>query len=250
MTRIAFTRPVPPSINACELTHLAREPIDVDRAERQHAEYEDLLATLGCEVVRVAAAPEFPDSVFIEDTAVVTDAIAVITRPGAESRRGETAAVAEALGRWRRVVQIHAPGTLDGGDVLIAGRDLFVGISSRTNLEGARQLAHILDGYAAQFVPVRGALHLKSAVTAIGERRVLLNPEWIDRATFRGYDIIEVDPAEPYAANALRIGDVIVCAAAFPRTCERIGGDVRTIDVSELAKAEGALTCCSVIIDG
>ena len=247
MTRLALTRPVPPTLNACELTHLEREPIDVDRARRQHAAYEALLAELGCEIVRVPGAPDMPDSVFIEDTAVVTDDVAVITRPGAASRRGETAAVAEVLGRWRRVLQIHAPGTVDGGDVLLAGGDLFVGISSRTNLEGARQLAHILDGHAARFVPVHGTLHLKSAVTAIGEGRVLMNPEWIDRETFRGYDIVEVDPSEPYAANALCIDGVVVCAAAFPRTCERIG-DIRLVEVSELAKAEGALTCCSILL--
>lgn len=247
---IALTRAVPPTINACELTHIARVPIDVDRARRQHAQYEEALARLGCEIVHVAEAPELPDSVFIEDAAVVTDEMAVITRPGAESRREETSAVADALGDCRsRVVQIVAPGTLDGGDVLVIGRDLFVGISSRTNLEGARQLVDHLADYDAQFVPVKGALHLKSAVTAIGARRLLLNPRWIDRGAFQRYDVIEVDPSEPYAANALLVTESVLYDAAFPKTRRRLTGiDVRTVDMSELAKAEGAVTCCCILV--
>ena len=251
--KVALTRAVSPNLNACELTHLDRQLIDVARASAQHARYEAELARLGCEVVHAPAAPELPDSVFIEDTAVVVDEMAIITRPGAESRRGETDAVAEALRKWRDLYPIHAPGTLDGGDVLIVGERVFAGISSRTNLEGARQLAQHLGayGYDAQFIPIHGALHLKSAVTRVGERRLLLNPEWIDREHFRDFDVIEIDPAEPYAANALLIDDVVLFAEAFPRTRERLEGagiDVRTIDVSELAKAEGALTCCSIVL--
>jgi len=255
--RIALTRAVPESLAHCELTHLARVSIDVARAAAQHQQYEEALRALGCTVRHVPAAHDLPDSVFVEDTAIVLDEIAVITRPGAESRRGECESMAAILSEYRPLRSLVAPATLDGGDVLRLGRTLYVGLSSRTNEEGARQLADLLKrlGYTVQCVRTAGCLHLKSAVTALEEDRVLCNPEWIDSTVFRGdrgLDVIDVDRSEPDAANVLRLGHTIVCAAAHERTVADLRGrgyDVCAIDVSELAKAEAGVTCCSVIVD-
>jgi dimethylargininase len=250
---IALTQAVPPSIVHCELTHLEREAIDLARAVEQHRRYEEALAELGCTVQRLPPAPELPDSVFVEDTAVVLPELAVVARPGAESRRAEVASVAEALRPYRRLAFIEAPGTLDGGDVLALGRHLCVGLSERTNADGIRQLERIVSGfgYEVRSVPLAGCLHLKTAVTQVAERTVLLNPAWIDPAVFEGLDFIEVHPAEPFAANALRVGQVLLHPAAFPRTRERLearGFTVRTVEADELAKAEAGLTCCSVLV--
>lgn len=250
---IALTRAVPPTIVQCELTHLTREPIDFGRATSQHAEYEAALERLGCTIVHVAPAPDMPDSVFIEDTAVVVDELAVITRPGAESRRGETVGVAEALKVFRELALIEAPGILDGGDVLrIEGR-MWVGLSSRTNAEGVEQLARHLAPFGCLVKPVsvRECLHLKTAVTYAGNGAVIINPRWIDAEPFDGFEVIEVDPSEPFAANVLHLGATTLCAAAFPRTRERLearGIATHAVDASELAKAEGGLTCCSLIL--
>jgi dimethylargininase len=247
-------REVSPSLGRCELTFLPREALDLDRARRQHRGLEQALEALGCVIERLPAEPDLPDSVFVEDTAVVVDEVAVMTRPGAPSRRAETASVARALARYRRLVPIEAPGTLDGGDVLRLGKRVFVGRSTRTNEAGIEALRAALSGfgYPVTAVPVSGCLHLKSAVTEIAPGTVLLNPEWVDAAAFPGATVIEVDPDEPFAANAQRLGDAVVFPAAFPRTGERLrraGLRVVTIDLSELAKAEGAVTCCSVVFE-
>lgn len=252
--RIALTRDVPDRIVECELTHLDRVAIDLDRARAQHAEYEAALARAGCGIERIAPAPELADSVFVEDAAVVLPELAVITRPGAASRRAETASVAAALRRYRPLHDIDAPGTLDGGDVLVADRRVFVGLSSRTNEAGVRQLRDILApvGYAVETVETRGCLHLKSAVTAVAEGLLLVNPEWIDVTRFGGFRVLEVDPSEPFAANVLRIGDIVICALAAPLTRDRIeaiGVETIAVDVSELAKAEAGVTCSSLIIE-
>ena len=250
---IAFTREVSPTIVECELTHLSRTPIDVATARVQHQAYEALLASLGCDVRRVAPANAHPDAVFIEDTAVVFDEVAVIARPGAVSRRAETTAVEFALAPLRPVARIAEPATLDGGDVLVVAREVFVGRSGRTNDEGIAQLRAILApfGYTVSGVDVTGCLHLKSAVTALDDTTVLLNPAWVDAALFAGCRVIEVDPSEPMAANVLRIGDQLVYGTSYPRTqarLEALGFTLRTADASELAKAEGAVTCCSLIL--
>ena len=253
MKLLALTRPVPDSLARCELTHIERTPIDARRARAQHSAYERALTSLGCEVVGVAAAHDQPDSVFIEDTAIVLEDLAVIARPGAVSRRAETAAVASTLVAFRRLQFLSEPATLDGGDVLRLGRTLYVGVGGRTNAAGVQQLRDIVShrGYEVQSVAVDSCLHLKSAITEVAPGTVVLNPEWIDGGTFRNHEIIEVDPAEPSAANVLRVRDVVLCAAAYPRTTARLSAvaTVHTVDVSELAKAEGALTCCSVIFN-
>jgi dimethylargininase len=250
---LAVTRAVPPSITHCELTHLARTPIDYGRAVDEHRQYEAALAGLGCEVRRLPDAPDLPDSVFVEDTAVVLDEIAVIARPGAASRRGEVADMAEALRAHRRLAFIASPGTLDGGDVLVTRRIIFVGASGRTNADGISQLAALArpGGFEVIAIPVAGCLHLKSAVTLLDEQTLLVNPAWIDTAPFAGFDLVAVDPAEPAAANVLRIASAVICAREHVRTRERIEArGVVTVPVpaGELAKAEGGVTCCSVMV--
>jgi dimethylargininase len=249
---IALTRAVPPSLARCELTHLERRPIDFELAEAQHRLYEDELRALGCRVERVAPAPEHPDSVFIEDTAVVVEQAAVVARPGASSRRDEVADVAEALRAYLPVHALEAPATLDGGDVLIAGTRVFVGQSSRTNAEGLAQLAAILApyGYRVDGVPIARCLHLKSAATAVADDLIVVNPACVDPRHFEGMRTLAVDPGEPQAANILRIGETLVAPESAPRTrrlLEEHGLTVRVLDTSELAKAEGALTCCSLV---
>lgn len=252
---IAVTRPVSPTLAHCELTHLAREPIDAARAAAQHATYERLLGALGATVVRVAPAPELPDAVFVEDTAVVLDEVAILTRPGAPTRQGELPGVAAVLARYRQVLSLSPPATLDGGDVLRLGRTLYVGRSRRTNQKGIEQLKSFMAPFDYDVVPVafNGCLHLKSAVTAVGDGLLLLNPVWVSATAFSACDTLPIDAREPYAANALRVANSVVYPAQCPRTHEllvRRGLEVVPIDCSELAKAEGAVTCCSLIFEG
>jgi dimethylargininase len=254
MPRIALTRELSPTIQDCELTHLAREPIDIERARAQHSAYEEALVALGCRVVRLTAEPELPDGVFVEDTAVVVGEVAAITRPGAASRRSETESTAEALGRYRPLARVMAPGTLDGGDVLIVGRRVFVGRSSRSNEAGAASLRSILEphGYSVTSVDFGGCLHLKSAVTEVAAETLLVNPAWVDPRVLGAACVVEVDPQEPFAANGLRVGDTVLFPAAFPRTRQRLedrGIGVVLVELSELAKAEGAVSCCSIVLE-
>jgi len=251
---LALTRGVSPAMASCELTHLARVPIDPAVAASQHYHYEQALQRLGCRVEHVAPAPALPDSVFIEDTVVVVDELAVMTRPGAESRRPEVEGVAETLRRYRPLAVITSPGILDGGDVLRVGRVLYVGQSGRTNDEGIAQLrGHLAPfGYEVRAVRPTGCLHLKTAVTAVSDEALLLNPAWISPALFNGLDVIAVDPLEPFGANVVRVGRAVLTGSAFPRTREMLEGrgvEVHVVDVSELAKAEGAVTCCSILLE-
>lgn len=250
---VALIRPVPDSVVRCELTHLSRVPIDVERARAQHRDYERSLDRLGCQLRRLPAAHDHPDSVFVEDTAVVLDELAVIARSGASSRRAETASVAAALAAYRPLCRITAPATLDGGDVLRLGRVLYVGVGGRTNDAGAAQLAAFVGpaGYGVRTIEITGCLHLKSAVTEVAAGLVLVNPEWVDADAFEDHDAIDVDPLEPFAANVLRLGDTILGQSSYHRTnarLEAMGLQVQTLDVSELAKAEAGVTCCSLIL--
>ena len=250
---LAIVRPVSDAMQRCELTHLDRAPIDVALARRQHAEYVATLARLGCTVHELPPAHHLPDAVFVEDTAVVLDEVAVLTRPGATSRRQEVPAMSAALARWRSCVAIEAPGTLDGGDVLRVGRTLYVGGTPRSSAEGAAQLAAAVapHGYRVEVVPVRGCLHLTSAVTLVAPDTLLVNPDWVDPAHWPTLRRIDVDPGEPQAANALEIGGRVVMPASFPRTQARLssaGLEVVPVDASEVQKAEGGVTCCSVLL--
>lgn len=249
----ALTRGVPSSLSRCELTHLPRVAIDVARAQAQHERYEAALRGLGVDVVRLPSADDLPDSVFVEDAAVVVDELAVLTRPGAESRRGEIPSVAQALAPHRGLAFISAPGTLDGGDVLRLGRRLFVGNTARSNASGLAQLSAFLSpfGFEVEGASVDGCLHLKSAVTAIDDQTIVLNPEWVDGSQLGARRTIAVDPAEPMAANVLAVGGTVLVNASAPRTAERIaaaGYAVVLVDQSELAKAESGLTCCSLLL--
>jgi len=252
---IAITREVSPALGSCELSYIPRDAIDLARAREQHRDYQQALEALGCQLLTLPAEPDLPDSVFVEDVAIVLDEVAILTRPGALSRRTEVASIADVLWRYRTLLSIQAPGTLDGGDVLRVGHTLYVGESARSNAAGIGQLRELLagQGYAVRGVPTRGCLHLKSAVTHLDDDTLLLQPEWVDRERFAGFRIIEVDPAEPHAANVLRVGDALVMPASFPRTRQRLleaGFNVTAVDVSELQKAEGAVTCCSLVFRG
>lgn len=249
---IAITRDVSDAFAQCELTHQPREPIDVGRARAQHRAYCACLASLGCRVERLPADPALPDCVFVEDVALVFDEIAVMTRPGAASRRAEATAVGHALTAFRALHHIAPPDTLDGGDVLRLGRQVVVGLSTRTTAGAAAQLAALLApfGYEVRTLTVSGCLHLKTAVTQVAGEALLLNPAWVDAAAFAGYRCLAVDPSEPTAANALLVGDAVIHPLAFPHTRARLqhaGIRVLTVDVSEMAKAEGGVTCCSLL---
>jgi dimethylargininase len=182
------------------------------------------------------------------------DELAIIARPGAASRRPETKATADALKPYRRLFTIREPGTLDGGDVLCVDKTLFVGLSGRTNRAGADQLSAYVEphGYAVKPVRVEGCLHLKSAATKIGPQRILINHQWLEPDALPGMERIEIHPSEPYAANALLIGETVVYPSSYPLTQEKMeaaGVRVWPVELSELAKAEGAVTCCSLIFN-
>ncbi len=249
---IAITREVSSSIADCELSRIERQPIDLNTARRQHTAYEETLEAFRCLVHHLHEEPDLPDSVFIEDTAVVLDELAVITRPGAESRRAETESAAEALKPFRELYFIEPPALLDGGDVLVTGKNVYVGLSSRTNPEAAAQLREKLKplGYEVKEVMVAGCLHLKSAVTRVLPETLLVNPQWVDPGVFKGMRIIEVAPQEPMAANALMLPDTVIYTGGFPRTAEKLeaeGACLTPVDLSELRKAEGGVTCCSLV---
>jgi dimethylargininase len=250
---LVLVREVSPRLAQCELSHLARTAIDADRAARQHRAYAQALQELGGTLAWLPPLPDCPDSVFVEDTAVLLAELAVITRPGASSRRGETATVAAALERHAPIARLSEPGCLDGGDVLRIGRRLYVGASGRSNAEGIAQLARLAGahGYEVQSVALAGCLHLKSACSLIPPDVLLINPAWVDAATFGRLPTITVDEREPHAANTLTVGSTTLVSAAYPRTQGRLeAAGVRTqaVDVSELHKAEGGLTCMSLLL--
>jgi dimethylargininase len=247
---IALTRAVSPRLAECELTFLEREPIDAGKAAAQHQEYERCLKSLGLHVISMPAEPHMPDGVFVEDPAIVLDEIAVICRPGAESRRGETESIARALSAFRELKCIREPGTIEGGDVMRVGRTLYAGLSRRTNRQGIEQLSSLVGpfGYCVHAVEVFGSLHLKSAICWLGDR-ALVNQQWIAAVDL---PMLEVPPEEPAAANVLRIGDTVLMPASFPATRELLehsGYRVMTVDISELQKAEAGVTCSCLIVE-
>lgn len=250
---IAVTRRISSAMLRCELTHVQRTAIDIDLARKQHAGYEQALRELGCRIETLPEEPELADSVFVEDTAIVLDEVAVITRPGAPSRRAETASIAAVLSKYRDRVHIESPGTLDGGDVLRVGRSLYVGTSSRSNASGIEQLGALLRNYGYRVLPaaVHGCLHLKSAVTQVTADELLINSRYVDRRQFPGVSFIEVDESEPSAANVLMVGEDVLYSSSYPRTAEilrRRGVRLHTVSMSETEKAEGAVTCCSLLL--
>jgi dimethylargininase len=250
----AITRKVSSALANCELSFIERKPIDMDKARAQHRAYEELLGKLGARVISLPEEPDLPDSMFVEDPAIVLDEVAVVCPLGSGSRRKEAQTIAAALEKYRQLAHVKLPGTLEGGDVLRVGKRLFVGITARSNPEGIRQLAVILEryGYGLTGVPVTGCLHLKSAVTHLGRNTLLGNRTWFDSKRLEGFEWLDVHPSEPHAGNALAIGDAVMFPASFPNTRARIeeqGFHVLPLDISELQKAESGLTCSSLIFE-
>ena len=226
---------------------------DLERFKRQHRAYVDALIGAGLEVTVLEPLEAFPDAQFVEDVAVIVPEAIIVTRPGAPSRRQETGPIEAELGRYGELLHIDAPGTLDGGDVLVIGRDCFIGRSARTNADGARQLTRMLQahGYSCRTVPVTAGLHLKSSVTAIADDTVVATAAFAEHAAFAGYRRILVDADEDYAANLLRIRDCLLVPAGFPKTIERVaacglGLDIVPLDMGEARRMDGALTCLSL----
>ncbi|MEM7202468.1 MAG: arginine deiminase family protein [Planctomycetota bacterium] len=217
----------------------------------QHAAYVDSLTALGVDVVVLEPLDEFPDAHFVEDAAVVVAELAVITRPGAPARRGEELAIEGALAPHRAIHRIEAPGTLDGGDVLEVGGHFFIGLSERTNAEGADQLARILAGagYPSSNVPVGAGLHLKSSVNALGERRLILTEALAASRHFEGFDLVVTPREEDYACNVVLVNGTVLMAAGFPQVnaqLAELGLPVVELDMSESCKMDGGLTCLSL----
>ena len=250
----AITRKVSSSLANCELSFIERKPIDMQKARAQHHAYEAVLEKLGAKVISLPEEPDLPDSMFVEDPAIVLDEVAVICPLGTETRRKEAPSLATALEPFRKLAYVKLPGMLEGGDVLRIGKKIFVGSTERSNPEGIRQLAVIAEhhGYDLTAVPVTGCLHLKSAVTYLGRNTLLGNRAWFQSKRLEGFEWVDVDPAEPHAGNALAIGESIVFPASFPKTRARIeakGFHIESLDISELQKAEAGLTCSSLLFD-
>lgn len=241
-----------PGPDAAEgLTVQSGPPLCLEQLQHQHAAYCDALAALGVELIRLDPAPGFPDAYFVEDTAVVTPEIAVIARSGALERRGEEQSVARVLGRYRNLTEIRAPGTLDGGDVMIVGRQVFIGLSRRTNPQGAAQLARVLAhyDYRCTRVTVDDGLHLKSSVTRIGDRQLLLIAPWAARPEFEDYDKILVDPLEAHACNTLWINNHLIIPQGYPRThalLKAAGKSIIELPTRQIHRMDGGLTCLSI----
>lgn len=241
----------------CELSFIDRAPIAPARLREQHEAYAQVLRDAGCEVRKLPPIESLPDSVFVEDDALVLDECVVLARPGAASRRPEVGRIADELRLLRpRCLALEAPATLDGGDVLRIGRTLHVGVGVRTNAAGVALLSELLKpfGYRVEAVRVPGALHLKTACTALDDETLLLNRDWLEPGAFAGWRAVEVDEGEPFAANVLRLGRTLVANSGFPRTLERVqahaqraGLEVLAVDIGEFGKAEAGLTCLSLI---
>lgn len=242
-----------PRMNDAVRTHVPHETIDLARVAEQHGAYCRMLEACGVTVHVLDANREHPDCVFIEDTAIVLDEIAIVTSMGAPSRAREPAGIEPALRRFRgQVVRIEPPATIEGGDVLRVGRKLLVGVTSRTNGKGVAALSDIVRRHGYVVVPVRvsGCLHLKTACTALPDGTLLINPAWVDLGALLGFELLGVHEDEPHAANVLLAGDVVCTGAQSPGTAAEIrrrGFEVRTVDLSELAKAEGCTTCLSLL---
>jgi dimethylargininase len=240
-------------MDQCQVTFVTRSPINHALALRQHEQYRFMLERCGAKVVPLAADPELPDCCFVEDTAVVLDEVAILCSMGAPSRRGEPAGLEPELRKYRPVQRIGLPATIDGGDVFRAGRTIFAGLSQRTNEAGALALKQIAEpfGYVVQTVTPRNCLHLKSACTPLPDGRLLVNPDWVDVSKLQGIATVTIPPGEPFAADVLSIESTVCMSAAYPRTAQLLrdlGFAVETVDLSEFAKAEGGVTCLSILI--
>jgi dimethylargininase len=251
---LAITRKISPRFNECEITHIDRTPINMEIAEIQHNEYIKALQALNCDVIELPAEKDLPDSVFVEDTAFILPEVAVITNPGADSRKPEIDTIIQALLPHKKLVQVTAPATVDGGDVLALGKNIYIGLSTRSNQHAVEQLNILLKdfGYQVFGIKLTDCLHLKSAVTKVDDKTLLINPNWVDSSRFTGFDLIPIHASEDFAANCLPINGHIIYPTSFPHTqklLEAKGYKIKNVHLDELAKAEGAVTCCSLIID-
>jgi len=249
---IAITHTPTAALERGERTYIRRDPIDFPLALRQHAAYCAVLRDCGADVTTLHVNPGFPDAVFVEDTAVVLDEVAILARSGATSRRGEVDGIEPTLRQYREVRRITAPATLDGGDVVVTDQAILVGASSRTSEDGARALQELTRefGYRVVRVPLRDCLHLKSACCALPDGRLLVNPAWLDPAPLEDFTLLHIPEPEPFAADFATVGETIVVSAANPETADLIrslGFRVRAAVLSEFEKAEGGVTCLSLI---
>jgi dimethylargininase len=250
MFKYAITRK-PGENFAAGLTSADLGTADYNLILKQHHAYVCALQSLGLEVEILQSAPEYPDAYFVEDVAIVTPEIAVITRPGAKERAGETKYIEPILTKYRLIARIHSPGTLDGGDVMQVGNHCYIGISARTNKEGARQLAQILHqyGFHCATVSVSGGLHLKSDVSYIGRNTLLISKVLAESKAFINYDKILIDEEEAYAANSVLINGRILMPKGFPHTKSKLIAarfDIIETETSEMQKMDGGLSCMSL----
>jgi len=244
---IALTNQVSPNLAALY------PAVDIARARSQHDAYCDALRRNGVEVQQLAINSELGDGCFIEDNAIIVDEVAILTNMGAVHRRGETAAIAPILNQYRRVERMASDARLEGGDVLKIDRDIFIGRSARTDDRGIAEAKRILEpfGYRVVAVDIADGLHLKTAVTALDSSTLLANRGWVDMKPFERFKVVDVHRDEPAAGNVLRIGDAIVMHEGSIRTVARVRErftNVQTVDISEFAKADGGLTCLSLIL--
>lgn len=242
------------TINNCELTYRQREKIDYHKACEQLEEYKHVLSRLNVELIELGSIDTYPDCCFVQDTAVVLDEICVIASMGAPSRAGETKAVEQLISEYRPIRRILAPATLDGGDVVQVGNRLFVGLSKRTNARGIAQLKDLVEpfGYAVTPVNITGGLHLTTGCGVVNDETVILNPRWLDATAFKGLRQLYVHEEEPWAANTIRIRTTVCVEAHSPKTIDQIQpyvGNVEILDISEFRKAEGSLSCLSLIFN-
>ena len=252
---IAVTHEPSPRLQQGERTYVEETAVDYPLALRQHAEYRDALRSCGAEVITLDVNRAMPDCVFVEDTAIVLDEVAVMMSMGAESRRSEPAGIEPTLRRYRPIERVRLPATIDGGDVVRQGRTLYVGASPRTNADGIDALRDVVSpyGYAVIGVPVMKCLHLKTACSALTDGRLLVNREWIDVSPLPPSALVDVAETEPWAGDVLVIDERIIASDAFPETAallERLGFDVTPVAVSEFAKVEGGVTCLSLVFEG
>jgi dimethylargininase len=252
--RIALTRLPSPRLQDCALTHIDRKPIDAAKARAQHLQYENVIRSLGFEIVRLPETPGLPDGVFVEDIAVVLDEVILLASMAAESRQGESETARPVLSTFRATQPLEAGAQLDGGDVFRVGRRVFVGHSRRTNAAAGRSIRRLLEpyGYEVTTVSVAGCLHLKTGCTSIGQETLLIYRDWIDAGALKGFSLIDVPREEPSGANALTIDNTVVLSASAPRTAEKLvhhGFRVLPVDISEFEKAEGGLTCMSLLLE-
>jgi dimethylargininase len=229
-----------------------RQAFDLEVARQQHAAYVAALRAAGVVVAVLPEEPELPDATFVEDAVVLLDEVAVICRLGKASRRPEAQRIEPEIAKVRQIHRIAPPGTLEGGDVLRIGRTLYVGLSSRTNEEGIRQLQEIISplGYNVSVVKVSRCLHLKTGATSPAEGLLVVNGKWVDTGPFRDLEIVNVPDAEPWGANILAVNGTVLAAESSPQTADLIesrGLKVQRLGISELQKAEAGLTCLSVL---